>query len=84
MPSRGTETCAVVELLYSYLVVHETQGNAFFAERAERIMYNALPAQGTKDLWTRVYLQQANEILSSPNLKDHVWQTDGPNGNVCA
>ena len=53
MPSKGTETCAVVEQLFSLNVVHEIQGGAYFAERAERIAYNALPATGTKDLWAR-------------------------------
>ena len=50
MPSKGTETCAVVEQLYSLNVVHEIQGDPFFADRAERIAYNALPATGTKDM----------------------------------
>ena len=72
MPSRGTETCAVVELAFSYSIVHETQGDAFFAERAERIVYNALPGALTKDMWARVYLQQANEV-SAVHLPSHVW-----------
>jgi hypothetical protein len=76
MPSKGTETCAVVEQLFSLNVVHEIQGGAFFAERAERIAYNALPATGTKDLWARVYLQQQNEIYAG-HTDPHVWNTDG-------
>ena len=62
MPSKGTETCAVVEHLFSLNIVHEIQGDPFFADRAERIAYNALPATMTKDMWARVYLQQANEV----------------------
>ena len=76
MASRGTETCAVVELAFSYNIIFSIQGDAFFAERAEKIMYNALPATGTKDRWTRVYLQQPNEIISV-SQKDHVWRNDG-------
>jgi hypothetical protein len=77
MASRGTETCAVVELMFSYNIIFSIQGDAFFAERAERIMYNALPATGTKDRWTRVYLQQPNEIVAVTQ-KNHVWRNDGP------
>ena len=76
MPSKGTETCAVVEQLYSLNVVHEIQGDPFFADRAERIAYNALPATGTKDMWSRVYLQQQNEVFAG-HTSPHVWNTDG-------
>ena len=50
MPSKASETCLVVEQLFSLNLVHEVQGDAFFAERAETIAYNALPAIGTKDM----------------------------------
>jgi hypothetical protein len=76
MPSRGAETCLVVEQLFSLNIIHEIQGDAFFAERAETIAYNALPAVGTKDLWSRVYLQQANEVFAGTS-RPHVWATDG-------
>ena len=35
MPSKGSETCLVVEQLFSLNIVHEVQGDAFFADRAE-------------------------------------------------
>jgi hypothetical protein len=76
MPSKGSETCLVVEQLYSLNIVHEVQGDAFFADRAETIAYNALPATGTKDMWTRVYLQQPNEIFAG-HVDPHPWNTDG-------
>ena len=72
MPSKGSETCLVVEQLYSLNIVHEIQGDAFFAERAERIAYNALPSTGTKDMWSRVYLQQPNEIYAG-HVDPHPW-----------
>ena len=50
--------------------------DAFFAERAETIAYNALGGIGTKDLWTRVYLQQPNEVFAG-HSNPHVWNTDG-------
>ena len=76
MPSKGSETCLVVEQLYSLNIVHEVQGDPFFAERAETIAYNALPSTGTKDMWTRVYLQQPNEIFAG-HVDPHPWNTDG-------
>ena len=76
MPSKGSETCLVVEQLFSLNLVHEIQGDAFFAERAETIAYNALPSIGTKDMWTRVYLQQPNEVFAG-HAHPHPWNTDG-------
>jgi hypothetical protein len=77
MPSHGTETCTVVEAMLSYNVIFETFGDALFAERAERIAYNALPGSMTKDMWARVYLQQSNEPISV-SQNPHVWLSDGP------
>ena len=48
MPSRATETCTVVELMFSHNMLHEALGDASFAERAEVIAYNALPGSMTK------------------------------------
>lgn len=76
MPSKASETCLVVEQLFSLNIVHEVQGDAFFAERAETIAYNALPSVGTKDLWSRVYLQQPNEVFAG-HAHPHPWNTDG-------
>lgn len=50
MPSKGAETCLVVEQMFSLNVVHAIQGDAHWAERAETIAYNAMPATGTKDM----------------------------------
>ena len=81
MPSQATETCVVVEQLFSLNIVHEVQGDAFFAERAETIAYNALPSVGTKDMWSRVYLQQPNEVFAG-HSHPHPWRTDGDDGNI--
>ena len=43
-PSRGIELCGVVEAMFSYTQIFATFGDAAFAERAEQISYNALPA----------------------------------------
>jgi hypothetical protein len=77
MPSHGQELCAVVEAILSLNVVHEAQGDATFADRAERIAYNALPGTWTADAWAHQYLHQPNAI-SALHLEDHIWLADGP------
>ena len=76
MPSHGTETCAVVEAVISYAVSGAILGDASLFERAERILYNAMPASMTKSMWERVYLQQSNEIKAVVE-NPHVFYTDG-------
>lgn len=49
----------------SYL--YQVTGNPKFADRVERITYNALPAEMTADMWARQYLQQQNQI-SAQNM----------------
>jgi type VI protein secretion system component VasK len=62
--------------MISYNNIHETFGDSVFADRVELIAYNALPGSMTKDLWTRVYLQQNNEVTSVIQ-NPHVWVSDG-------
>mmetsp|Transcript_3047 Transcript_3047/g.9294 ORF Transcript_3047/g.9294 Transcript_3047/m.9294 type:complete len:99 (-) Transcript_3047:1345-1641(-) len=54
-PSRGIELCGVVEAMWSYMVLFATHGFPTFAERAETIAYNALPATWASptggDMW---------------------------------
>lgn len=76
MPSHGTETCAVVEAVVSYAVSGGIIGDPLLFDKAERILFNALPASMTKDMWERVYLQQSNEI-EAISESDHIFITDG-------
>ena len=61
-PSQGTETCAVVEYLYSLEILLSAFGDAALGDRLERIAFNALPAPFTSDMWARQYDQQANQV----------------------
>jgi hypothetical protein len=79
--NRGVETCTVVEWMLSLAVMHETHGDASFAERAERLAYNALPASLTKDFWARVYLVQPNEPAAVAQT-DPPWATDGSDASL--
>lgn len=62
-PSRGIELCGVVEAMYSYEIMYAVHGDLSFADRAERIAYNALPATWASptggDMWAHQYLQAA-------------------------
>lgn len=81
MPSHGTELCAVVESIFSLNVVHEIQGGASFADRAERIAFNALPGMWTSDTWGHQYLTQANAV-NALHQEDHIWLADGPDATT--
>lgn len=56
-----------------------------FADRAERIAYNALPATFASprggDMWNHQYLQALNEVNAMVN-DTHVWTHDGGDAEV--
>lgn len=69
-PSRGTELCTVVELMFSHAKITEIFGHNYLlqsADRIEQLAFNALPASMTPDIWQHQYLQQANEIDAAVN-----------------
>ena len=80
-PLQGTELCAVVELLYSLEHLYATFGDPSFAERLERVAYNALPAAISPDMWSHQYDQQANQAQCTLN-PDHMFTTNGPESNL--
>ena len=85
MPSRGSELCAVVEAMFSYATMFSVHGDAAFAERLERIAFNALPATWSSpsggDMWAHQYLQAVNQVRSASDA-DHVWTHDGPDAEL--
>ena len=81
MPSHGTELCAVVESMLSLNVMHENLGDAAYADRAERIAYNALPGTWSSDMWGHQYLQQANAV-NALHQDNHIWLADGPDATT--
>eukprot|EP01088_Endostelium_zonatum_P015720 TRINITY_DN3985_c0_g1_i1.p1 TRINITY_DN3985_c0_g1~~TRINITY_DN3985_c0_g1_i1.p1 ORF type:complete len:731 (-),score=137.42 TRINITY_DN3985_c0_g1_i1:36-2228(-) len=80
-PSQGTETCTVVETMFSLEHIFEIFGNVSHADLCEQITYNALPAALTGDMWAHVYLQQNNQINSQVN-NPSIYVTDGPDSNI--
>lgn len=79
-PNQGTELCAVVEAMYSLEQVISITGRAAYADRLERITYNALPATFSADMWTHQYDQQPNQVLCTRDKRD--WTTNGPDSNL--
>lgn len=67
------------QALYSYEAMYSVHGTLAFADRAERIAYNALPATWASptggDMWAHQYLQAVNEI-NAIKASPHVWQHD--------
>ena len=65
-PTQGTELCAVVELMDSMEQLYAYTGNRVWAERLERVAFNALPAALTEDMWAHQYVQMVNQIDCTP------------------
>ncbi|MDI6447946.1 beta-L-arabinofuranosidase domain-containing protein [Anaerobaca lacustris] len=80
-PVQGTELCAVVEAMYSLEHLVSVTGDPAFADRLERIAFNALPATFAPDMWSHQYNQQVNQIQCTIN-PDHMWSTNGPESNI--
>jgi hypothetical protein len=80
-PLQGTELCAVVEFMYSLEHLFSTFGNPVFADRLERVAFNALPAAIAPDMWSHQYDQQVNQAQCTIN-PDHGWSTNGPESNL--
>jgi DUF1680 family protein len=80
-PLQGTELCAVVELLYSLEHLFSVFGDASFADRLERVAFNALPATFAPDMWSHQYDQQVNQVQCTVN-PEHLFTTNGPESNL--
>jgi hypothetical protein len=79
--ARGTETCTVVEHMYSMEMAFAISGNLSYADRLERLAYNALPAALWPDIKANAYLQQTNQIEAKES-EQHSWEHDGPKSTI--
>jgi hypothetical protein len=80
-PVQGTELCAVVEYMYSLETVLGIMGDARFADRLEKIAFNALPATFSADMWSHQYDQQVNQVECSVR-ENRPWNSNGPDANI--
>ncbi len=61
-PIQGTELCGVTEAMYSYEILYAITGNPIWADRLEKLAFNALPATISPDMWTHQYDQLVNQV----------------------
>ncbi len=82
-PTRGTELCSVVELMYSYEQLFAYTGDPKWLERLEVVAFNALPATIDDDMWTHQYDQMSNQIacIRFPD-KRSVFGTNGDEAHL--
>ena len=76
-PLQGTELCTVVELMFSLETLVRVTGRVAHADHLERVAYNALPAQVTRDYTARQYYQQPNQVVVDRDDSHYVQQHDG-------
>lgn len=62
-PTQGAELCSAVEMMFTLEKALAVTGNTDYADKIERIAFNALPAQTTDDYMARQYFQQANQVM---------------------
>ena len=60
--TQGTELCAVVELMYTCEWCYAVTGDSIWAERLEKVAFNAMPATFTDDMWGHQYDQMVNQV----------------------
>ena len=65
-PTRGSETCCTVELIFTLTYLYTLFGDSELAERAERAAFNALPAALSDDWWAHQYVCQVNQPWAKP------------------
>eukprot|EP00927_Polykrikos_kofoidii_P060306 TRINITY_DN55319_c0_g1_i1.p1 TRINITY_DN55319_c0_g1~~TRINITY_DN55319_c0_g1_i1.p1 ORF type:complete len:731 (-),score=94.73 TRINITY_DN55319_c0_g1_i1:36-2015(-) len=79
-PSRGSELCQIVESMLSYEIMFSAHGDVAFADRVERLAYNAFPSTWASprggDMWAHQYLQSVNQIQAIKSIP-HIWPNDG-------
>ncbi|HVX47362.1 MAG TPA: beta-L-arabinofuranosidase domain-containing protein, partial [Mycobacteriales bacterium] len=81
-PAQGTETCAIVEFLFSLATALEVWGpDEAVIERWERVAFNALPASARPNEWGHQYDQQTNQVICHVT-EDRPYTNNGPDANI--
>ena len=76
-PTRGSELCTAVEMMFSLEEMLRISGDPFYADWLERIAYNALPAQINDDFTAKQYYQQVNQIACTRQTRPFSTPHDG-------
>lgn len=64
-PSQGTEFCSVNEFMFSLETMIRTFEDVSYADRLEKLAYNAIPGTMNKDMTAHQYDQQPNQVLAT-------------------
>jgi hypothetical protein len=75
-PRQGAETCTMVEFMASFESLLRLTGDSVWADRAEEVAFNSLPASMTPDLKALHYLTAAN-LISCDSGGEHDFQNTG-------
>ena len=75
-PRYATETCSMVESMYSNESLLKITGDTRYAERCEDIAFNSFPASMTPDLKALHYLTAPN-LISCDSTEEHDFQNSG-------
>jgi DUF1680 family protein len=80
-PTQGSELCTAVEMMYTLENTLQITGDIRYADRLEKIAFNALPTQSTDDYLGRQYFQQANQVMLTRQAHNFDVNHDGT--DVC-
>ena len=77
---QGVETCTVVEWMQSLETASRINHDSQLGDQLEKVAFNALPAQFSKDLKQHTYYTLPNQVVSVPG--SHGFNQDYANGIV--
>lgn len=69
-PTRGSELCTAVEMMYSLEEMYRITGDNRYADLLERVAYNALPTQISPEGDARQYFQQVNQTAVTLDVRN--------------
>ena len=69
-PTQGSELCTAVEMMYTLENTLAITGDVAYADRLEKIAFNALPAQVDENGTDRQYFQQANQVMLTRHTRN--------------
>ncbi|WP_345211327.1 beta-L-arabinofuranosidase domain-containing protein [Mucilaginibacter gynuensis] len=80
-PTQGSELCTAVEMMFTLESTLTITGDVNYADRLEKIAFNALPAQVADNLTDRQYFQQANQVMLT--RQTHNFDVNHAGTDVC-
>ena len=69
-PTRGSELCTAVEMMYSLEEMYRITGDNRYADLLECVAYNALPTQISPEGDARQYFQQVNQTAVTLDVRN--------------